>query len=159
MDELAFTATAISSVNAVGGMTVLPLSPLAGWLSDRLDRRRLIVIGSLFGLASAVILVFASALWHFWVAMALGSIAMAAGTSVAPALVIDLVPNSELERALSLNSSMGWFGGILGFAGTGLMIQPLGQRSTLAVGAGLALVSLGLSAALQWVKAGTAEKA
>jgi len=87
--------------------------------------------------------------------MALGAVSMAVSTAVTPALVIDLVPRSELERAMSLNSSIGWFGGILGFAGTGLLIQSLGLRPALAIGAGLSLVSTGLIAALQWVKAGT----
>ncbi len=148
MDRLGFAATAISSISAVGGLVSLPLPLLAGWLADRWDRKRLLVAGSFFGLASALTLVFAAALWHFWLSAALGSVSFAVSATVGPALVMDLVPKGVTGKAISLHSGTGWIGGILGFAGTGLAIQALGLRPSLAVGAGLSVVSATLVAVL-----------
>ena len=78
-----------------------------------------------------------------------------AGEAGVSAYLTKPLRKSELERAMSLNSSISWFGGIVGFAGTGLLIQSFGLRPALAVGAGISLTAASLIVALQWIKPGT----
>jgi MFS family permease len=148
MDGLGFAATAISSTGMIGGIVSLPLPPVVGWLSDRIERRRLLVVGYVLGLSSPLVLLVSSALWHFWIAVILGYISLAITSSVGPALVTDVVPTEAVGRAVSRFSATGWIGGIIGFAGTGYAIQHLGLRPTFALGAFLSLVSAALVAAL-----------
>jgi len=70
MNELGFVAAAISSTGAMSGAITLPLPPLLGWLSDRVDRKRLMALCYLTGTVGLLALTVSGSLWHFWAAAA-----------------------------------------------------------------------------------------
>jgi MFS family permease len=142
MEELGFSAAAISSTGAVGGAVVLPLLPLVGWLSDRLGRRRFLALSYLGGTVGLLVLAVSVSLWHFWVAACLVSVLFNVYNSLAPALVTDLVPQASLGTGMSLFGATGWVGGIIGFAVTGQAVQSLGMRTTFILGAFLPALAI-----------------
>jgi MFS family permease len=142
MEELGFSAAAISSTGAVGGAVILPLLPLVGWLSDRLGRRRFLALSYLGGTGGLLVLTASVSLWHFWVAACLVSVLFNVYNSLAPALVTDLVPQASLGTGMSLFGATGWVGGILGFAVAGQAVQSLGMKTTLILGAFLPVLAI-----------------
>jgi MFS family permease len=142
MEELGFSAAAISSTGAVGGAVILPLLPLVGWLSDRLGRRRFLALSYLGGTGGLLVLAVSVSLWHFWVAACLVSVLFNVYNSLAPALVTDLVPPASLGTGMALFGATGWVGGILGFAVTGQAVQILGMKTTFILGAFLPVLAI-----------------
>jgi DHA1 family multidrug resistance protein-like MFS transporter len=140
MNHLGFPLAAITSVTAVTGAVSLPLQPIIGRLSDRLGRKRLLTVGYVTGAAGRSILAWATSLWHFWAAAAMGSVAGAAN-SVGQAMATDLVPPESLGRGMSLFHSSMWVGAILGFTATGYAVEALGAPATFLAGAVLSLVA------------------
>jgi MFS family permease len=134
MDARGFAATAISSTGAIGAAATLPLPPLIGWLSDRMERRVLLGASYLLSLSGIMLLRTSSSLWHFGVAVTLSSISGAISGAVAPALVADLVSRESLGKGMSLSSAASQIGGIVGFAGMGYAIQQFGLPSALLAG-------------------------
>jgi MFS family permease len=141
MDELGLTAAAISSTSAVAGAVTLPLSPLLGWLSDRVGRKRLLTIGYLTGGFGLLVLSGAVSLWHFWLAVALMTVLFNVNNGVGSALVTDLVPQASLGRGMSLFTTMMPVAGIIGSTGTGHSLQQLGETTTFILGAFLPLLA------------------
>jgi MFS family permease len=134
MNGLTFDASAISSIASVGGLVGIPLPFLIGWLSDRVGRKVLLIVG--YAIFSTVALVIASAfsLWHFWLAAALLSLASGLG-SVGNALVTDLTPPESLSTAMSRFSATPFIAGVVGYGATGFIIQQFGLTATLLIGA------------------------
>ena len=144
MKDLGFIAAAISSTGAIGGAFALPLPPLIGWLSDRVERKRLLALSYLTGTAGLLILAASASLWHFWVVAALMAVFISVNGAVGSALVTDLVPQEALGKGMSLFNAAIWVGGIIGFAGAGYAIQNLGLISTFILGACLPLIAIAL---------------
>lgn len=141
MNDLGFSAAAISSTGAVGAALALPLPVLVGWLSDRVGRVRLLIFGYLACTMGLLVLAVATSLYHFWLALALLNVLYAVN-SVGSALVMDLAPKESLGRGLSLFSATNSVGGIIGFAGTGYAVQSLGMAFILRLGAFLPLIAI-----------------
>ena len=122
MDGLGFSATAVSSTNAIAGLISVPVPFLVGVLSDKVGRKPMLVLiyGAVF--AGTVVLVSANLLWHFWVAAVLNAM-LPAGVGVGSALINDLVPKRALSSAISRYTAMPWLGGTVGFIATGLVLQ------------------------------------
>jgi MFS family permease len=142
MNDLGFAAAGVSSTSAVGGVVTLPLPPLIGWLSDRLGRKRFLVLCYLAGTVSLLTLLVAASLWHFWVAISLLSVLWSVNGAVGPALVTDIVPRESLGRGISLFSATPWIGGVIGFAVTGYAVQNLGMPTTFTLAALLPLTAI-----------------
>jgi MHS family proline/betaine transporter-like MFS transporter len=144
MNALGMTATAISSTGAIGSAAGLPLPLFVGWWSDRVGRTRFLLLSYLASTAGLVVLALSTTLWHFWVAVVVGTVGSTISTTVGPALVTDLVHRDTLGRGMSLYSATGWIGAVIGFAGTGHTVQAMGMLPTLVVAAALPLISIAL---------------
>jgi MFS family permease len=141
MSDLGFTAFAISSTGAAGGVVGMPLPLLLGWLSDRTDRKIYLYLGYVAGIASLSVLAVSTSLWHFFVIMVLQSVFLGVNAALGNALVTDLVPQELLGRGLALFAATSWIGGVLGFAGAGYALQNIGPLPTFVTGICLALIA------------------
>jgi MFS family permease len=146
MTDLGFDPGALTTAGAIGCALALPVPLLAGWLSDRLGRKRFMAFSFLATTASLLTLSASTALWHFWAASMFNYL-WCAGGPVANALVADLVPRESLSRGLALYNATTWLGGIVGCVLTGCSAQSVGTTPTLIAGACLPLIAIGLLAA------------
>ena len=147
MTSLGFDATAISSSLAIAGFITLPLPFVIGWLSDRFDRGRLLALVYGAAFTAAVILAQSSELWHFWVVQILMA-ATGGSLSVGSALIADLAHPRNLSAAMSRFAATRWLGGVIGFAGSGFVMQAVGFELTYLSTALLALVAILLQLAI-----------
>jgi MFS family permease len=141
MDGLGFGATDISITSAISEVPILPLPLLLGWLSDRLGRKKFLLLGFVSATAGLLGLTVSTSLWHFWLTSTLITVSFITG-AVGTALVTDLVPRGALGRGLALFGATNWIAGILGCAGAGYAVQHLGQVQTMVAGAFLPLVAV-----------------
>jgi MFS family permease len=141
MQTLNFSARAIASTSAVGGLATIPVSLLSGVLSDRLGRKGFMILGYLLAAGGAVVLGNASQLWHFWLASALVFAARSANGPVASAYATDLLAPQALSRGLSWLNSMAWIAGILGTASAGYLADVLGTASLYPMAAALGVTA------------------
>ncbi len=148
MDQLHFDATAITTAGAVGALVAIPLPLLVGWLSDRLERKSLIMLTYLGTAIGLLILAPALDQWQFWLACVLQN---TLGTSlvVGSALVADIFPSDSLGMPLSLFSATPWIGFVIGFSGSGAAISAFQMTPTLVMGAMLGFIAIGLLLPIQ----------
>jgi MFS family permease len=143
-----FSAGAIANASVVGGLVTIPVALWFGTLSDRLGRKRLLLVGFLVAAGGALALSTAHQLWQFWVAAALLLVATASNGSVAAAFATDLLAPEALSRGMPWLHSMNWIAGIVGFAGGGYLMDTLEGTSLFAAIAALSLVAAALSGML-----------
>jgi len=148
MQALDFSPSAVASTAVVGGLVTVPITPMMGTLSDRLGRRRLLLLSYLLAAAGAITLSVATHLWHFWLGTAILFIVISANGSLAAALVTDLLTPESVRRGLPRLNAMSRIAGIIGFASTGLMTDTLGATATYLIAAALSLVAAGFLALL-----------
>jgi DHA1 family multidrug resistance protein-like MFS transporter len=141
MNELGFSATAISSANAIGAMLTLPLSSLLGWLSDRVGRKPVLIFAYSAAVLGIFTLMLAQSLALFWAATAIMLI-VPTGMGVGTALVTDLSKPETLSTALSRFSATPFIGGAIGFAGSGMLISNFGLQATFAAAGVAAFASV-----------------
>lgn len=79
---LGFGALEISSTSVIGGLVLMPLPLIMGWLSKSRNRKTFLVISYLTGLVALILLSFSTALWHFWLVFSFPGIAMQSNASV-----------------------------------------------------------------------------
>lgn len=123
----------VGIVGAVRGIAIIVLSPLAGHMSDRLDRKRLLqytqVLSMVSGLAlAAVTIADIVAPWQLWLATAVTSVAATIDSPVRKALIPALVPRSMLMRATSLINPTNQVGKLFGPSLAGLLIAAGGPQ-------------------------------
>jgi SET family sugar efflux transporter-like MFS transporter len=148
MKAIDFSPAAISGANVVGGLVTIPLVLGLGALSDRLGRRLFLALGYLLAAFASVSLVMAEQLWHFWIVAAAVLVARTIGMSLASALATDILPPQALGRSLPLLGTMTWASGVLGFAGSGYVVETLGASNLYLIATLLALAAAGLMGAL-----------
>jgi MFS family permease len=147
MHSIGLSPSAVASTAVVGGLVTLPITPLIGTLSDRLGRRRLLVVSYALAAGGVLLLSTATELWQFWMATALLFAATTANGSVAAALATDMLPRNALRRGISWLNSMTWVAGIIGFAGTGYLTDRLGTTTTCLIAA---LLTIAAATLLAW---------
>jgi MFS family permease len=141
MDNLRFGATAITSTGVIGGLVMLPFPLILGWLSDRLGRKRMMIICYASYALSMVIYGFSTSLWHFWIATSFFGIGFISN-SVGNAFVTDLVAPEALGRGVSLFQGMNWIGNMIGLAAAGYALQNLGMPTAMLIGAALPIIGI-----------------
>lgn len=129
MQTLSFSAGAVTSTAALGGLVAIPIIPWIGALSDRLGRRRFLSMSYLLAVIGIAVLGRASDLWHFWLVAACLSVANFTSTSISSALASDLLSSGELSRGMARLSAMGWVAGIIGFASGGYLVESVGMTT------------------------------
>lgn len=148
MQARQFSAGDVSTANAIGGLVTIPLTLLIGVLSDKLGRKRFLMLGYLVAAGGTLMLIGAEQLWHFWVVSSLVLVARSVITALSPAYATDLLSRRALGRALPLVGTMNWASGVVGFAGSGYVLDAFGatglygSASVAAVIAGIVIVFL-----------------
>ena len=151
MNNLGFTATAITSTGVIGGMVMLPFPFILGWLSDRLGRKRLMVVCYASYALCMVMYALSKSLWHFWITTSLSSMGFVS-TSVGAAFVTDLVEPKALGRGISLFQGIGWIGIAIGLAVAGYAFQSLGISTAFFIAAVLPLIGIVLLISIRVAK-------
>jgi len=136
-----FSPAAIAGASGIGGLVTIPVVLGFGVLSDRLGRRLFLILGYLLAASSAITLVIANQLWHFWAAAAAMLLARSISGSLASALATDILPPEALSRGLPWLGTMTWVAGVLGFAASGYMIDTLGADNLYWIAAALSLAA------------------
>ncbi len=151
MNNLGFATTAISSTGVIAGLVMLPFPLILGWLSDRVGRKRMMVICYASYALCMVMYAISKSLWHFWMATALFGIGFISN-SVGNAFVTDLVAPKALGRGVSLFQGMGWIGNVIGLAVAGYAFQNLGIATAMFIGAVLPLIGIVLIISIRVAK-------
>jgi MFS family permease len=143
MDRLGFDAPAIASAVTVSGLITFPLPFVIGWLSDRFSRKQLLVWSYVLASVGALLMVTALQLWQFWLSASM--FALVGGmVGVGLAYVTDLVPPEGVGSALAYFTATPPLAGVVGYAGTGFILQMLGMQGTFIAGAGLPVIAIAL---------------
>lgn len=143
MLQLKMDATAVSNAIAFSAAVTLPLPLLMGWLSDRIGRRRLLILFYGIGALGVLLLVVAGVAWHFWFSATLVSI-LNASNGVGQAYIADLSDPKAIGRSLSLFSSSNFIANMIGLGSAGYVMQAIGINPTLLLGASFMIIGLNI---------------
>lgn len=141
MGTLAFSAAAISSTSSVAGLLMIPFVLLMGTLSDRLGSRRFLTFGHLLTGTGVLILIVATQLWHFWMAMTVMLMGRAIDDAMAPTVAAELLPPAALQHSLPKLKAINWMAGVASFVGAGYAMDRVGTASVFLAASLLALVA------------------
>ena len=142
MKSQQFSASDISTANAIGGLVTLLVTMLIGTFSDRLGRKRLLALGYLVAVAGTAMLMIAHELWQFWVVCSLVLASRSVITSMSPAYATDLLRRRFLGKALPLVGTMNWASGAIGFAGAGYVLDMFGGTSLYGIAVVASLIAV-----------------
>jgi MFS family permease len=126
----------VGLVVGIGGVPMVLLSPLGGVIADRLDRRRVLIVGRLVPAIFILVAVYLvtsefAQPWHLvGIVLAMG-LSKALSGPAGGALVADLVPQQRLFAASSLTAVAGNAGEIYGPAIAGYLIATQGVDAAL----------------------------
>lgn len=131
----------------------LALTPMAGAVADRTDRRRVLLLtqttAALVAAGLGVLIALgAIALWHVLVAGVIASAAFAFDAPARHSMVANLVPQRTLPSAIGLQSAAFNAASIVGPLAAGLLYLPLGTAGLLFVNAAGFLVIIGALTAM-----------
>lgn len=107
--ELTDSAFQLGFIRAVQALPFLLLSPLAGTLADRYDRKRQLIIGQvitcvLYALLASLVITHLVQAWHVYATAIAGSIVSVFQQPPRQAMVSESVPNRNIVNAIALNS-------------------------------------------------------
>jgi MFS family permease len=145
------STTAALSFIATFGLVKGVTNFLAGGLGDRLGRKRLLVLGWLFGIPVPFLVIFAPSWSWIVVANALLGINQGLAWSTTVIMKIDLVGPAQRGFAMGLNEFAGYLAVALSAFATGEIASRLGLRPE-PFYLGIAFVALGLALSLLFVR-------
>ena len=147
--DLGASPNAIATLFVVGGIANVLTGPQAGKLSDRIGRKRIIIMSSV-GL-SLVMLLTTVLVREFWAAYVLYFVLMvlvAARISPFSALLTALVSDERRGSLMSMTIALGQIGFAVGAAAAGPLYSRLGFASNTVVAAAAVMVMAGIVAYL-----------
>jgi predicted MFS family arabinose efflux permease len=147
--SLGVNSNAIAGLFVVGGIANVLTGPQAGKLSDRIGRKRIIIMSSI-GL-SLVMLLTTILVREFWAAYVLYFVLMvlvAARLSPFSALLTALVSDERRGSLMSMTIALGQIGFAVGAAAAGPMYTRFGFASNTVLGAVAVLIMAGIIAYL-----------
>jgi len=123
-----------------GQAPVLLVSPFAGVIADRLDRRRILFVtqGAMMASASMLALLTLSHVVEVWHIVALAAVSGTANAFDVPtrqSFTIEMVGRADLPRAIALNSIMFNGARLIGPALAGLLVAAVGEGWCIAINA------------------------
>ncbi len=149
MQDLDYPAAAVVSTATVSGLVAIPVTLLIGTLSDRLGRKRFLILSYLVAGGAALMLSVSTQLWHFWLAATGMLVATCVNGAVTAALATDILPPASLIRGLPLLSVANSLASIVTFAVLGLAMDTLGPAMPYIVAAALAVAAAVLLSSLR----------
>jgi MFS family permease len=153
MLQLNMNTKDVSDAIAFSAMITLPLPLILGWLSDRVGRKRLLILFYGFGAAGILLLSTASLPWHFWFSAALVAV-VNASNGVGQAYVADLSDAKTIGRSLSLFTSSNFIANMIGLGSAGYVMQGIGINQTLLLGASSLVLAIFVLLAIRPVASG-----
>lgn len=120
-------------VGFVGQLPAFVISPLAGVLGDRHDRRRILIITQLLAMIQAAVLAFLVLtrqiqVWHIITLSAFLGVVNSFDMTIRQALTVEMIDDREdLGNAIALNSTMMNAARLIGPAIAGLLIVSMGE--------------------------------
>ena len=144
-------------LGTVMGLALLPmflLSPLAGTIADRVDKRRLVVLTQLLAAMSSALIALLlltgwARMWHLMALATLGGIAFAFEVPSRQAFVSEIVGREHLLNAVALNSVLVNSSRVIGPAIAGLVMAAFGAGWCFLLDAASYLVVTGTLLALR----------
>ena len=139
----------------VGQIPILFLAPLGGLLSDRFDRRRMLIVSQTVLMLQAIALAALTLsghieVWHVLVLAAIYGIAMGFDTPVRQSLIVSLVGDKQdLANAIALNSMLMNASRMIGPSIAGLLLAFLSEGWCFLINAGTYLAILACAVALR----------
>ena len=139
--ELTDSAFQLGSIRAVQAIPFFFLSPLAGTLADRYDRKRQMLVaqiinGVLYALLAVLVVTHLVQVWHVYVTAIATSIVQVFQNPPRQALVSETVPDRAIVNAVGLNTMMFNLSRTLGPALAGVLIAFWGTGGAYAVQTG-----------------------
>jgi MFS family permease len=149
MQALNFSASEISSTTTVSGLIAIPMVLLIGALSDRLGRKKFLMLGYVMASSGALALAAATELWMFWLAATLVLVALCTTGALTSALVTDTLAPQAMQRGLPWINAMNPAAGVLGFTSIGFLLDTFGPTLVYVVAALVAIGAAVLLSSLQ----------
>ena len=134
--------TAVGVMLGVNRLVRIPGNPLGGWLVDRFGRRRPFIAGMLLGTVSTALCGLAVGFWPLLLARALWGIAWTLINVTAMTMVMDITTPADRGRTAGLYQISVLMGLSIMAVGSGALVDTLGFRQTLFLGAGVTGVGL-----------------
>ena len=145
-DWLVLTELTNNSASALGivtGLQFLPmllLAPVAGAVSDRFPKRKVMIVTQSFMALTALamgllVLTDVAVLWHIYLLAFVQGCAAAVDGPARQAFVSEMVPPTQITNAVGLNSASFHSGRLVGPALAGLLIAAVGIGPTLLINA------------------------
>ncbi|GAA1138394.1 MFS transporter [Ornithinicoccus hortensis] len=147
------SAQALGIVTGLQFLPMLLLAPVAGAVSDRFAKRRVMVVTqSVMGLTAALmgllVLLGVMELWHMYLLALLQGSAAAIDAPARQAFVSEMVPPEQLTNAVGLNSASFHGGRLIGPAVAGLLIAWFGTGPTFLINAATFIAVIGALVAM-----------
>ncbi|NND13390.1 MAG: MFS transporter, partial [Acidimicrobiia bacterium] len=142
--ELDATLDQAAAVVSVFALVRLASSAPAGWVSDRVGSRKLIIAGLLIVAASSAAVITADSYWDLLVLRGIGGVGSAAFVVGMGQYLILTIPNRERGRAQGLLQGSFLMGGASGPAVGGLLVDAFGLTAPFLIYA----ITLGIAAVI-----------
>lgn len=148
VDDLTHSPRLLGLVSFATAFPVLVLSPFAGLVADRFERRKILLItqlslGVVVGSIALLTLTGVVQVWQLLLASAISGSVAAFDWPARLSLVPGLVPPEDLQNAVALNTAAFNAAGLLGPTVGGLLLPWFGPGVSLAIGA-LAFVPISI---------------